>query len=67
MHIHSNNKVTRIYNVIGTLRGAVEPGKLIIWPADIDRAVLLGQGLSSELWDHEMNRAQQFFDLRELT
>lgn len=67
MHIHSNNKVTRIYNVIGTLRGAVEPGKLIIWPADIDRAVLLGQGLSSELWDREMNRAQQFFDLRELT
>lgn len=67
MHIHSNNKVTRIYNVIGTLRGAVEPGKLIIWPADIDRAVLLGQGLSLELWDREMNRAQQFFDLRELT
>jgi hypothetical protein len=27
MHIHSNSKVTRIYNVIGTLRGAVEPGK----------------------------------------
>uniref|UniRef100_A0A4X2KDQ5 Aminopeptidase NAALADL1 n=1 Tax=Vombatus ursinus TaxID=29139 RepID=A0A4X2KDQ5_VOMUR len=26
MNIHSNNKVTRIYNVIGTLRGAVEPG-----------------------------------------
>uniref|UniRef100_A0A674JTI1 Aminopeptidase NAALADL1 n=1 Tax=Terrapene triunguis TaxID=2587831 RepID=A0A674JTI1_9SAUR len=26
MHIHSSNKVTRIYNVIGTIRGATEPG-----------------------------------------
>uniref|UniRef100_A0A5F8G889 Folate hydrolase 1 n=1 Tax=Monodelphis domestica TaxID=13616 RepID=A0A5F8G889_MONDO len=26
MNIHSNNKITRIYNVIGTLRGTVEPG-----------------------------------------
>uniref|UniRef100_A0A674JRI6 Aminopeptidase NAALADL1 n=1 Tax=Terrapene triunguis TaxID=2587831 RepID=A0A674JRI6_9SAUR len=25
MHIHSSNKVTRIYNVIGTIRGATEP------------------------------------------
>uniref|UniRef100_A0A3Q2H7P5 glutamate carboxypeptidase II n=1 Tax=Equus caballus TaxID=9796 RepID=A0A3Q2H7P5_HORSE len=30
MHIHSNNKVTRIYNVIGTLRGAVEPDRYVI-------------------------------------
>uniref|UniRef100_A0A674JVE7 Aminopeptidase NAALADL1 n=1 Tax=Terrapene triunguis TaxID=2587831 RepID=A0A674JVE7_9SAUR len=29
MHIHSSNKVTRIYNVIGTIRGATEPGKAI--------------------------------------
>lgn len=29
MHIHSNNEVRRIYNVIGTIRGAVEPGKII--------------------------------------
>lgn len=29
MHIHSNNEVRRIYNVIGTIRGAVEPGKTI--------------------------------------
>ncbi|KAM5245953.1 glutamate carboxypeptidase 2 [Ctenodactylus gundi] len=30
MHIHSNNQVTRIYNVIGTLRGAVEPDRYVI-------------------------------------
>ncbi|XP_049570042.1 glutamate carboxypeptidase 2 isoform X3 [Orcinus orca] len=30
MHIHSNNKVKRIYNVIGTLRGAVEPDRYVI-------------------------------------
>ncbi|XP_074073182.1 glutamate carboxypeptidase 2-like isoform X1 [Macrotis lagotis] len=30
MNIHSNNKVTRIYNVIGTLRGAVEPDRYVI-------------------------------------
>lgn len=29
MHIHSNNEVRRIYNVIGTIRGTVEPGKII--------------------------------------
>ncbi|NXC72789.1 NALD2 dipeptidase, partial [Anhinga anhinga] len=27
MHVHTNNKITRIYNVIGILRGAVEPGE----------------------------------------
>uniref|UniRef100_A0A8V5FUI3 N-acetylated alpha-linked acidic dipeptidase 2 n=1 Tax=Melopsittacus undulatus TaxID=13146 RepID=A0A8V5FUI3_MELUD len=26
MHVHANNKITRIYNVIGILRGSVEPG-----------------------------------------
>uniref|UniRef100_A0A8D0V5T3 Aminopeptidase NAALADL1 n=1 Tax=Sus scrofa TaxID=9823 RepID=A0A8D0V5T3_PIG len=30
MHIHSDNKVKRIYNVIGTLRGAVEPDRYVI-------------------------------------
>ncbi|KAM5316955.1 glutamate carboxypeptidase 2 isoform 2-T3 [Glossophaga mutica] len=30
MHIHSNHKLTRIYNVIGTLRGAVEPDRYVI-------------------------------------
>lgn len=40
MHIHSNNKVERIYNVIGTLRGAVEPGNLVICSANMDWAIL---------------------------
>ncbi|XP_046295337.1 N-acetylated-alpha-linked acidic dipeptidase 2 isoform X2 [Marmota monax] len=30
MHIHSNSEVTRIYNVIGTLRGAMEPDRYVI-------------------------------------
>ncbi|XP_060090941.1 putative N-acetylated-alpha-linked acidic dipeptidase [Heteronotia binoei] len=30
MHVHSFNKVTRIYNVIGTLRGAKEPDRYVI-------------------------------------
>ncbi|XP_078514544.1 N-acetylated-alpha-linked acidic dipeptidase 2-like isoform X3 [Lissotriton helveticus] len=30
MHVHTNNKVTRIYNVIGTIRGSVEPDRYII-------------------------------------
>lgn len=29
MHIHSHNEITRIYNVIGTIRGTAEPGKVI--------------------------------------
>lgn len=31
MNIHTNNQVTRIYNVIGWIRGAVEPGDYVIW------------------------------------
>ncbi|XP_037696959.1 putative N-acetylated-alpha-linked acidic dipeptidase [Choloepus didactylus] len=30
MHIHTYNKVTRIYNVIGTLKGSVEPDRYVI-------------------------------------
>uniref|UniRef100_A0A8V0XSR6 glutamate carboxypeptidase II n=1 Tax=Gallus gallus TaxID=9031 RepID=A0A8V0XSR6_CHICK len=30
MHVHTNNKVARIYNVIGIIRGAVEPDRYII-------------------------------------
>ncbi|XP_036393284.1 N-acetylated-alpha-linked acidic dipeptidase 2 [Megalops cyprinoides] len=30
MNIHTNNQVTRIYNVIGKIRGAVEPDRYII-------------------------------------
>ncbi|XP_006118445.2 N-acetylated-alpha-linked acidic dipeptidase 2 isoform X1 [Pelodiscus sinensis] len=30
MHVHTNSKITRIYNVIGTIHGAVEPDRYII-------------------------------------
>ncbi|XP_074773598.1 N-acetylated-alpha-linked acidic dipeptidase 2-like isoform X4 [Athene noctua] len=30
MHVHTNNKIIRIYNVIGILRGAVEPDRYVI-------------------------------------
>ncbi|XP_065688676.1 putative N-acetylated-alpha-linked acidic dipeptidase [Patagioenas fasciata] len=30
MHIHSHNEITRIYNVIGTIRGTVEPDRYVI-------------------------------------
>ncbi|KAM4794740.1 N-acetylated-alpha-linked acidic dipeptidase 2 [Rhinophrynus dorsalis] len=30
MHVHSINEVTRIYDVIGTIRGAVEPDRYVI-------------------------------------
>ncbi|XP_020040135.1 N-acetylated-alpha-linked acidic dipeptidase 2 isoform X2 [Castor canadensis] len=30
MHVHNTNKITRIYNVIGTIRGSVEPDRYII-------------------------------------
>ncbi|XP_019385897.1 PREDICTED: N-acetylated-alpha-linked acidic dipeptidase 2-like isoform X3 [Crocodylus porosus] len=30
MHVHTYNKITRIYNVIGILRGTVEPDRYII-------------------------------------
>ncbi|NXG49191.1 NALD2 dipeptidase, partial [Psilopogon haemacephalus] len=30
MHVHTNNKITRIYNVIGILRGAEEPDRYVI-------------------------------------
>ncbi|XP_063807477.1 N-acetylated-alpha-linked acidic dipeptidase 2-like isoform X2 [Pseudophryne corroboree] len=30
MHVHTNNEITRIYDVIGTIRGAEEPDRYII-------------------------------------
>ncbi|KAM5224854.1 N-acetylated-alpha-linked acidic dipeptidase 2 isoform 3-T3 [Hipposideros larvatus] len=30
MHVHNTNKITRIYNVIGTIRGSVEPDRYVI-------------------------------------
>lgn len=35
MHIHSHNEVRRIYNVIGTIRGEVEPGKVICFQCNV--------------------------------
>ncbi|XP_019664131.1 glutamate carboxypeptidase 2 isoform X1 [Ailuropoda melanoleuca] len=60
MHIHSNNEVTRIYNVIGTLRGAVEPGwrprRTILFASwDAEEFGLLG----STEWAEENSRLLQ--------
>uniref|UniRef100_A0A8C6C5H9 Aminopeptidase NAALADL1 n=1 Tax=Monodon monoceros TaxID=40151 RepID=A0A8C6C5H9_MONMO len=60
MHIHSNNKVKRIYNVIGTLRGAVEPGwrprRTILFASwDAEEFGLLG----STEWAEENSRLLQ--------
>uniref|UniRef100_A0A8C5KVG9 Glutamate carboxypeptidase 2 n=1 Tax=Jaculus jaculus TaxID=51337 RepID=A0A8C5KVG9_JACJA len=30
MHVHNTNQITRIYNVIGTIRGSVEPDRYVI-------------------------------------
>ncbi|XP_025749458.1 N-acetylated-alpha-linked acidic dipeptidase 2 isoform X3 [Callorhinus ursinus] len=30
MHVHNTNKITRIYNVIGTIRGSVEPDRYVV-------------------------------------
>ncbi|CAI5773420.1 Uncharacterized protein PODLI_1B042649 [Podarcis lilfordi] len=30
MHVHTINKITRIYNVIGTIKGAMEPDRYVI-------------------------------------
>ncbi|XP_039110157.1 N-acetylated-alpha-linked acidic dipeptidase 2 isoform X3 [Hyaena hyaena] len=30
MHVHNTNKITRIYNVIGTIRGSMEPDRYVI-------------------------------------
>lgn len=40
-HIHSYSKVTRIYNVIGTLKGAIEPGNRSICLAYIGQSNLI--------------------------
>lgn len=41
LHIHSYSKVTRIYNVIGTLKGAIEPGNKSIYLAYIGQSNLM--------------------------
>uniref|UniRef100_A0A2K6AIV8 Folate hydrolase 1 n=1 Tax=Mandrillus leucophaeus TaxID=9568 RepID=A0A2K6AIV8_MANLE len=60
MHIHSTSEVTRIYNVIGTLRGAVEPGwrprRTILFASwDAEEFGLLG----STEWAEENSRLLQ--------
>uniref|UniRef100_A0A452RCM6 Aminopeptidase NAALADL1 n=1 Tax=Ursus americanus TaxID=9643 RepID=A0A452RCM6_URSAM len=30
MHVHNTNRITRVYNVIGTIRGSVEPDRYVI-------------------------------------
>uniref|UniRef100_A0A8V0XNG9 Aminopeptidase NAALADL1 n=1 Tax=Gallus gallus TaxID=9031 RepID=A0A8V0XNG9_CHICK len=60
MHVHTNNKVARIYNVIGIIRGAVEPGwrpkRTIIFASwDAEEFGLLG----STEWAEENARVLQ--------
>ncbi|XP_035184943.1 putative N-acetylated-alpha-linked acidic dipeptidase isoform X3 [Oxyura jamaicensis] len=42
MHVHTDSKITRIYNVIGVLRGAVEPDRYIIFGGHRDSWVFGG-------------------------
>uniref|UniRef100_A0A803T0K4 Glutamate carboxypeptidase 2 n=1 Tax=Anolis carolinensis TaxID=28377 RepID=A0A803T0K4_ANOCA len=42
MHIHTVNQITRIYNVIGTIKGAVEPDRYIIFGGHRDSWVFGG-------------------------
>ncbi|XP_067424606.1 N-acetylated-alpha-linked acidic dipeptidase 2-like [Emydura macquarii macquarii] len=47
MHVHTINKITRIYNVIGTINGAVEPDRYIILGGHRDSWVFGGIDPSS--------------------
>ncbi|XP_053564604.1 putative N-acetylated-alpha-linked acidic dipeptidase [Bombina bombina] len=42
MHIHSFNEVRRVYNVIGTIKGAVEPDRYVIFGGHRDSWVFGG-------------------------
>uniref|UniRef100_A0ABM5FW75 N-acetylated-alpha-linked acidic dipeptidase 2 isoform X1 n=2 Tax=Pogona vitticeps TaxID=103695 RepID=A0ABM5FW75_9SAUR len=42
MHVHTVNQVTRIYNVIGTIKGAVEPDRYVIFGGHRDSWVFGG-------------------------
>ncbi|KAJ6664875.1 hypothetical protein lerEdw1_005847 [Lerista edwardsae] len=42
MNIHTNNKITRIYNVIGTIKGKVEPDRYVIFGGHRDSWVFGG-------------------------
>ncbi|XP_007446587.1 PREDICTED: N-acetylated-alpha-linked acidic dipeptidase 2 [Lipotes vexillifer] len=47
MHVHNINKITRIYNVIGTIRGSVEPDRYVILGGHRDSWVFGGIDPSS--------------------
>ncbi|XP_071288893.1 putative N-acetylated-alpha-linked acidic dipeptidase isoform X1 [Agelaius tricolor] len=58
MHIHSNNEVRRIYNVIGTIRGTVEPDRYVILGGHRDSWVFGGiDPLSGAAVVHEIVRS----------
>ncbi|XP_037696982.1 N-acetylated-alpha-linked acidic dipeptidase 2 isoform X2 [Choloepus didactylus] len=42
MHVHNTNKITRIYNVIGTIKGSVEPDRYVILGGQRDSWVFGG-------------------------
>ncbi|XP_062873217.1 N-acetylated-alpha-linked acidic dipeptidase 2 [Trichomycterus rosablanca] len=58
MNIHSNNQVTRIYNVIGRIRGAQEPDRYVILGGHRDAWVFGGiDPVSGAATTHEAVRA----------
>uniref|UniRef100_A0A8C1NCT3 Glutamate carboxypeptidase 2 n=1 Tax=Cyprinus carpio TaxID=7962 RepID=A0A8C1NCT3_CYPCA len=58
MNIHTNNQVTRIYNVIGWIRGAVEPDRYVILGGHRDAWVFGGiDPVSGAAVVHESVRA----------
>ncbi|KAM3837461.1 N-acetylated-alpha-linked acidic dipeptidase 2 isoform 2-T2 [Vipera latastei] len=42
MHVHSSSQITRIYNVIGSIKGAVEPDRYVIFGGHRDSWVFGG-------------------------
>uniref|UniRef100_A0A665U7Q6 Glutamate carboxypeptidase 2 n=1 Tax=Echeneis naucrates TaxID=173247 RepID=A0A665U7Q6_ECHNA len=58
MNIHTNNKVTRIYNVIGRIRGALEPDRYVILGGHRDAWVFGGiDPMSGAAVVHEIVRS----------
>lgn len=58
LNIHTNNQVTRIYNVIGKIRGAVEPDRYIILGGHRDAWVFGGiDPMSGAAVVHEIARS----------
>uniref|UniRef100_A0A8C6WRZ5 Glutamate carboxypeptidase 2 n=1 Tax=Neogobius melanostomus TaxID=47308 RepID=A0A8C6WRZ5_9GOBI len=58
LNIHTNNQVTRIYNVIGKIRGAVEPDRYIILGGHRDAWVFGGiDPMSGNAVLHEIARS----------